>query len=176
MNRSVTLRTEPTLRQAAAITDEVQRRLEQRGAVVERQGNGALRFHNPAPWSGRPLGILRAITSGRVAVSAGAGEPWRVRYDISFAYLRLTTLVLTLGLVIVGFAWPRLVLVQAIAALWVIVCGVPYVIAAARFHDVVRASAHDIVERRRQPRLASPASPPAEQPVTPHGNPPSPTV
>lgn len=176
MNRSVALRTEPTLRQTAVIIDAVQHELAERGAAVEREGNAALRFRMPAPWGGHHLGVLRAITSGRVAVSAGAGEPWRVRYHLSFAWLRMVTLLLTLVLVVAGFDWPRLTLIQVVAVLWVIVCGIPYAAAAIHFHRLIRVSAREIVERRRRPRLAARAGGTEPPTVPPSGHSPSRTA
>lgn len=181
MRRSLNLRIEPTLRQTEAILARIEHELAERGATVERAGFGGLRFRMPPPWRAPRLGILLAISAGRVMVSAGAGGPWRVRYELSFIALRTATLLLSLAVAIARFGGHRLTLLMWIAAIWVVVYTVPYWLATRRFHRLVTQAARDVVERRRtarppedggsgasEPSSAPPPTPPApSSPPTP---------
>ena len=124
----------------------------QRGASVTRQGLG-LRFRMPPPWRSRVFsGLIAAVTSGRVKVSAGAGERWRVRYDLDFTVLRVLAALLTVAAIVGGFTWPRLTLVNALAAIWVLLYIAPRLFASRRFDRLVRESAREVLERRTTPR------------------------
>ena len=152
--RSISLRKEPSVRQIDAILRHLEEELTKRGAAVTRAGvAGALRFRMPRPWKAPRLGILLAVTSGQVEVSAGSGGPWRVRYGLSFSVLRGIVIVMSLALVAYGLSWPdRSNLINALLILWVIAYGVPYVAANGRFRGIVRECAIDVVERRRAAR------------------------
>ena len=153
MRRTLRLRVEPTVRQTQAILDSIERELGRYGARAQRVGGSALRFRMPEPWRRPHLGSLLAISSGRVMVSAGLGGPWRVQYELSTALLRGVAIALSVILVAVGFSWPRLTLVSALAALWLVVYAVPYFLATRRFRRIVRAGAQEVVERRKKPRV-----------------------
>jgi hypothetical protein len=152
--RSISLRREPSVRQIDAILRHLEEELTKRGAAVTRAGvAGALRFRMPRPWKAPRLGILLAVTSGQVEVSAGSGGPWRVRYGLSFSVLRAVVILLSLGLVAYGLSWPdRTNLINALLILWVVAYGVPYFAANGRFRRIVQGCAIDVVERRRAAR------------------------
>lgn len=157
--KSIPLRTEPTVRQADQILGRLERALAVRGATVTRQGLG-LRFRMPLPWRAPRLGALISVTSGVVKVSAGAGEPWKVRYSLDFTVLRGLVALFAVVTVLSGLSWPRLALVQVLVALWLLVYGAPRLLAGRRFHRLVHESAQEVLERRRTPRAndATPAT------------------
>lgn len=157
MINSVTLRTEPTVRQTDAILSRIERDLTARGATVTRDGFGALSFRIRPPWRAPRAGLLLPITSGWAKVSAGAGERWRVRYELSFVTLRAIALLLSAALVAVGWTWPRLTLFSRLLGLWAVVYGAPWAAAAVGFRRLVEAGAREVVERRKTPR-AGPTS------------------
>ncbi len=179
--RSLDLRTEPSIRQTETILRRIDEELTARGARVERAGSvGGLRFRMPWPWNAPRLGILLAISSGRAVVSAGSGGPWRVRYSLDFSILRGLVGLLSVALVVFGLAWPgqlgltnRLDLLNALALLWLVLYGIPYAAASARFRRIIQASAADVVERRhgRRPETL-PASNPADSNPDPDSDPP----
>jgi len=152
--RSISLRKEPSVRQIDAILRHLEEELAKRGATVTRSGiAGALRFRMPKPWKAPRLGILLAVTSGQVEVSAGSGGPWRVRYGLSFSVLRGIVILLSLGLVAYGLSWPdRSNLINALLILWIVAYGVPYFAANGRFRRIIHGCAIEVVERRRAAR------------------------
>lgn len=156
--RSLGLRTEPTVRQTEVILSQVERELASRGARVERSGPGRLRFVMPAPWRARRLGSMLAVRTGSVMVSAGSGEPRRVRYHLHFTALRLVTGVLSAVVAAIGWGWQRTSLFNALVVLWVVAFGIPYVVAGIQFRRIVEASARDVLERRKEPRGPKPAA------------------
>lgn len=158
MIRSLVLRTEPTVRQTQAIMGRVEESLVARGATVERIGAGGLRFKMPLPWRAPHLGLMLPITSGRVMVSAGAGGPWRVQYELNFSGLLALAIVLTAGLIVAGVEWPRLILIDAIAAAWALAYGVPYFAASTKFGQIISVAAREIVERRHGRRAERPSA------------------
>ena len=101
--KSIPLRTEPTVRQADAILSRLEGVLAARGVTPKRRGL-ELRFKVPAPWRALRLGTLMVATSGVVKVSAGAGEPWKVRYSLDYTMLRALAVVLTIAAVVVGLS------------------------------------------------------------------------
>ena len=150
--RSIPLRTEPTVREADAILSQVEAALTTRGVTPKRRGL-ELRFRVPMPWRAPGLGVLVAVTSGVVKVSAGAGEPWKVRYSLDYTVLRALAVVLSIAAVIVGLsAWPRLMLINVVVAIWLLVYLGPRWLASRRFDDMMRDSAASVLERRRTPR------------------------
>lgn len=150
--KSVTLRTEPTVRQADAILARLETELARRGAQVARQGLG-LRFRMPLPWAGpRPGGSLSGISRGVVKVAAGAGEPWQVRYELDFSILRGLAALLTVVVIVTGLSWPRLTLLNVVVAVWLLLYLAPRFIAHRRFDRILRRSAVEILERRKTPR------------------------
>lgn len=165
MISSIGLRTEPTVRQTQAILERVERELVTRGATVGRTGAGGLRFKMPLPWRAPHLGRMLTITSGRVMVSAGAGGPWRVQYELNFSALLALAIVITAGIVVVGVGWPRLTLINSIGALWALGYLLPLLSASRKFASIVQSAAREIVERRHTPRTdAHPAAAPAPPP------------
>jgi hypothetical protein len=155
MINSVKLRTEPTVHQTEAILSRIERELTTREVGVTREAFGAMSFRMPRPWRAAHLGLLLPIRGGRVRVSAGAGERWRVRYELSFASLRALTVVLTAVLVAVGWSWPRLTLFSRLVILWAAVFAVPWTLAKLRFRRLIEACAREVVERRKTPRAGS---------------------
>ena len=161
--KSIPLRTEPTVRQADAILSRIEGMLAARGVSPRRRGL-ELRFRVPYPWQAPGLGLLMAVTSGVVKVSAGAGEPWKVRYSLKYKFLRGLAIALTLAAVVVGFSgWPRLTLLNVVIGIWVLCYIGPRWVASRRFDDLVRESATDVLERRGTPREV-PAAPDATPP------------
>jgi hypothetical protein len=157
VRRSVALRAEPTVRQSEAILTRVERALAARGVTAERRGAGRLHFKMPPVWRAPRAGILHAVTSGDALVSAGRGDPRRVRYDLSFSGLRASVIVLTVVLLVFGWEWPRFNLFNSVVGLWVIVFGVPYALATRRFRRMVYDAARDVIERRSAPRDSTPS-------------------
>lgn len=157
MINTVTLRTEPNRRQTEAIVSRIERDLVAHGATVTRDGFGALSFRMARPWRAWHAGLLLPITAGWAKVSAGAGERWRVRYELSFVTLRAITLVLSVALVAAGWSWPRLTLLSRLLILWAVVYGAPWAGAAFRFRRIIEEGTREVVERRKTPR-AGPAS------------------
>ena len=150
--KSIPLRTEPTVRQADAILARIEGVLAERGVAPQRRGL-ELRFRVPFPWPSPRLGLFMAVSKGIVKVSAGAGEPWKVRYSLDYTLLRALALVFSIAAVVMGLsAWPRLTLLNAVIGIWVLVYFVPRWAAARRFDGLVRASAIEVLERRRTPR------------------------
>lgn len=164
MINSIGLRREPTVRQTQAILERVERELVSRGATVERAGAGGLRFRMPPPWRAPHLGRMLTITSGRVMVSAGAGGPWRVQYELNFSALLALAIVITAAIVVGGVEWPRLTLINSIAGLWALGYLLPLLAASRKFASIVQSAAREIVERRHAPRAAprEPGAPAAD--------------
>ena len=130
----------------------LERELVTRGASVERSGIGVLTFKAAPLWRTRRPGILLAISSGRVSVSAGAGGPRRVRYDIRSGVLQTLAVLACIALLALGLSWPRLTLINSIAGVWIFLYAIPWVFASRRFQRLVYDSAAEIVERRSVPR------------------------
>jgi hypothetical protein len=143
------MRTEPTVRQTQAILTRIERELVARGARVERAGASALRFAMAHPWRARKLDALTTISAGRVLVSAGSGEPRRVRYVLGFRLLRAVAAAASIILLVWGWEWPRPTLLNALLALWVVIFGAPYAVAERRFRRLLETAAHDVIERRQ---------------------------
>jgi hypothetical protein len=150
--KSIPLRTEPTVRQADAILLRLEGVLAARGVTPKRRGL-ELRFKVPAPWKALRLGTLMVATSGVVKVSAGAGEPWKVRYSLDYTMLRALAVVLTIAAVAVGLSsLPRLTLLNLVIGIWVLCYIGPRWVASRRFDVLLRDSAAEVLERRRTPR------------------------
>ena len=150
--KAIPLRVEPTVRQADAILARIEGVLAARGVAPRRRGL-ELRFRVPPPWRAPGLGVLMAVTSGLVKVSAGAGEKWKVRYSLDYTVLRGLAVVLSIAAIVVGLsAWPRLTLVNVIAGIWLLVYFAPRWAAGRRFDGLVRDSATEVLERRQTPR------------------------
>ena len=152
MRASLSLRTEPTVRQTEAILQRVEKSLAERGIPSSRLGPGRLHFRMPGVWRAPRAGVLHAVTSGAALVSAGAGEARQVRIELSYTGLRFTVVLLTAMIVVAGLGWPRLTLINAVLLLWLLAFGAPYMLAARAFRRIVRDAAREVVERRKSPR------------------------
>ena len=150
--RSVRLRAVPTHREARQILGRLGADLEARGAELEPRGGDTLRFRLPAPWRAPRASWLHVATGGEAHVTAGGGGPWRVKYDLRFARIRVVCLVLTALVLAVGLGWPRLELIYAIAAVWMFGYLGLGAAATATLARLVRAASSEIAERRRTPR------------------------
>lgn len=150
----------------------LERELLARGASVQRSGIGVLTFKAAPLWRTRRPGILLAISSGRVSVSAGAGGPRRVRYDIRSGVLQTLAVLASIALLALGLSWPRLTLINSIAGVWIFLYAIPWVFASRRFQRLVYDSAAEIVERRSVPREPLPpeAAPDAAPGADPEGD------
>ena len=167
MKHSIALRRAPTHRQAREILVRLRGELETRGAAVELTAFDALRFRMPAPWRAPRPAWLLAVTSGSASISAAGGGPWRVRYVLSFAMLRVVCLALSVALAYVARGWPRLSLLNALVILWLTCYLLLSLIATARFSRLLRAAASNMIERRRRPRPESQARESRPQPDAP---------
>ncbi len=152
MKKALTLPYEPTVHQASGILGKLEQELADGGASIDRDELGAFRFRTPRPWRAPRVGPLLAISSGRVAVSAGAGGPWRVRYEVRFGHLTGATVLLSILLALVGLGRPRVDVVNSLVMLWLLFFGGFYAAAAWRFHLLVRRCVATVVERRRVKR------------------------
>ena len=136
---------QPTARETREIIYRLGHALSARGAHVRHDVIGGFRFRMP-PFPrrhGPGLGILRVMSWGRVTIGAGAGDPWRVRYDLRFPILTSLTVILCVGLVIVGYQWPRAELVNLLGLIWVAAYGIPCWRAMRTFRGLVSAAARE---------------------------------
>lgn len=152
--RSLPLRREPTVRQIETILRRIEEELVSRGARVDRKAiTGGIRFRMPWPWTAPRLGVLLFISSGRAIVSAGSGGPWKVRYALDFSVLLGFAITLSVALITVGLSWPdRTQLLNALLVVWLVIYGLPYLLATMRFRQIIQKSTHDVIERRKAPR------------------------
>ena len=150
---SLRLRTEPTVHQVDVILERIETELAGRGARVRRGTRGELRFRMPPPWRAAGAGVLLLITRGQVKVSAGWGEPRRLRYTLDFAALWALGALATAGVVAAGWRGARLDLLRDALALWGLLLLLR-VAAARRVRAILAECAHEIVERRAEGREA----------------------
>lgn len=148
MKRTLVLSVEPTMHQASIILTRIEQELVRRGALIRTDDATALRFDMPAPWRVRHAGFLALVSSGRVRVGAGAGGPWRVRYELGFRLLLVIACAAAIALVLFGLNWSRGTLVAAIALLGLCTFVIPYMTAGWRFNCLIRACARDVLCRR----------------------------
>lgn len=178
MKHSIVLRTEPTVRQTEKVIARIERELASRGITTTREGPGRIRFRVPPPWKAPKPSALLAISKGAVRLSAGAGEPRQVRYELDFARLAGLAVSLSVVLLAIGLGWPRRSLIASLGIVWALLFGVPWAFAASRFHRLMSHAARDVIERRAgaRPAAATPAdvavvddaSPPAATPGDAH--------
>lgn len=152
MRRSLVLRANPTMRQTQAILSQLDRALRERGATTDRAPAGELTFRMPPPWRLARIGWLALITRGTATLSAWGGGPWRVSYRLHFGALQLLTALITVSMVVFGWNWPRVALLSAGLALWIIGYGSLHLLAAHRFRDLLSGVMTEILERRTKPR------------------------
>ena len=152
MRRSLLLRTNPTVRQTQAILVQLDRALRERGATTDRAPAGELVFRMPPPWKLARVGWLALITRGTATLSAWGGGPWRVSYRLYFGALQALTGLITLGMAVLGWGWPRLALLSAVLALWIVGYGSLHLLAAHHFRDLLSDVITDVTERRTVPR------------------------
>lgn len=146
---SLRLRVEPTVHQIDTILARVDAALAARGARTSRTSTGAVRFRLPVPWRTRRAGLLVVLTGGEVKVSAGWGEPRRIRWELRFTALYLLGALLTAGIVLAGWDGPRLALARAVLLLWAAIV----ILRIATAHAVRRLLARcgrEIVEEEEQ--------------------------
>ena len=148
---SLRLRMEPTVHQVDVILDRIERELAGRGALVRRGGRDELRFRMPLPWRAAGAGVLLLITHGLVKVSAGWGEPRRLRYELRFTALWVLGALATAGVVAAGWQGSRLDLLRDGLALWGLLLLLRLA-AARRVRGILAECAHEIVERRAEER------------------------
>lgn len=153
---SLRLRKEPTVHQVEVILHRIEQALGARGAHVHRGTRGEVRFRI-VPWRSPRASLLLFVTSGHARVSAGYGEPRRLRYGLDFTTLHATGFALSVVLLVSGWEWPRLILINSLFLLWAVLLTLRYA-AIRRFRHLLGSSAREIVERRRTPR-EGPASP-----------------
>lgn len=163
MRRSLVLRANPTMRETQAVLTRLERALQERGATSERASAGELHFRMPPPWRFAPIGWLALITRGTATLSAWGGGPWRVSYRLYFSALQVVTAIITLGMMVFGWRWPRLTLLTAALALWIAGYASLHLLAANRFRGLLRHVMADVLERRARPRETTVNAPVASQ-------------
>lgn len=147
---SLRLRREPTVHQVEVILRRIEDALGSRGAGVSRGPRGDIRFRI-VPWRSPKLSMLLLVTSGHARVSAGQGEPRRLRYGLDFTALHAVGAALSMLIVIGGWSWPRLMLINTLFVLWAVLLGLR-IAAVRRFRALLGDAAREIVERRETPR------------------------
>ncbi len=160
VKRSLVLRANPTVRQTQAILVRLDRALRERGATTDRAPGGELTFRMPPPWKLARIGWLGLITRGTATLSAWGGGPWRVSYRLYFGALQATTALITLIIAVLGWGWPRVALLSAVLALWMIGYGSLHLLAAHHFRDFLSGVMTDVMGPR-VPARAEQASAPA---------------
>lgn len=160
------LRANPTVRETQAVLTRLERALQERGATTARTAGGVLSFRMPPPWRLARIGWLALITRGTGTLSAWGGGPWRVSYRLYFDALQATTAVITLGIAVFGWGWPRVTLIGGVLALWIIGYASLHLLAGHRFRDLLRNVLFDVLEPRDQPRR-EPANVTASSPQHP---------
>lgn len=146
---SLRLRTEPTVHQTEVILACVERELTECGARVRRGARGELRFRMPPPWRASGAMLLRLVSSGEVRVSAGGGEPRRLRYWLRFPFLYTLGALVTAAVAGAGWYGPRLPLLMAVLVLWGAVLLLR-VVAARVVRRLLAGCAREIVEEGEQ--------------------------
>lgn len=144
---SIRLRTEPTVHQSDVILNRVQRALVALGINAVREQRETVRIRLPWLWQARKLDPLYLAWSGKVFVSAGWGEPRRLRYELNFLPLHAVGIVATVALVFYGWGWPRMVLLGALLWLWVAILLLIF-IASRRMRALLTRCAREIVQER----------------------------
>ena len=152
MRHSLALRREPTARQTQAIRARIERELSAIGAQVERGRGDLVRFKMPLPWQATRPDPMLLVTSGQVSVSAGGGGPWRVHYRLQHLRLAILCGIVSAAIAASGWSWPRLTLLQVLGIVWIVLYGVPVLVAGRRARQLLRSAASEIVERRKEPR------------------------
>lgn len=152
MKRSLVLRGNPTVRETNAILARLETALGERGATTHRRTPGEVSFRMPPPWRLARLGLLGLITRGTAVLSAWGGGPWRVSYRLYFGALQVITGVLTLAIAVLGWSWPRSILLSILLGLWLFGYGSLHLLASHRFRDFLRGVMNDVTERRSRPR------------------------
>ncbi|HEU4631797.1 MAG TPA: hypothetical protein VFS08_18755 [Gemmatimonadaceae bacterium] len=143
---SLRLRTEPTVHQVEVILACVERELAQCGARVHRGTHDELRFRMPPPWRASGAALLRLVSAGEVRVSAGWGEPRRLRYWLRFPLLYTLGALVTAAMVGAGwYGGQRLRLLAMVLVLWAGVLLLR-VVAARAVRRLLARCAREIVE------------------------------
>ena len=158
------LRANPTVRQTQKILSHLDRALRERGATTDRAPAGELIFRMPPPWRLARIGWVALITRGTATLSAWGGGPWRVSYRLHFSALQVLTGLITLGIAVFGWGWPRLGLLSAVLALWVVGYGSLHLLAAHQFRDLLSDVVTGVIHRRpssQTDQRAEPSSAPS---------------
>jgi hypothetical protein len=163
VRRSLVLPANPTVRQTQAIVVKLDRALRERGAATDRAPTGELTFRMPPPWKLARIGWLALITRGTATLSAWGGGPWRVTYRLYFGALQLLTGLIALGIGVLGWSWPRLTLLSAVLALWIIGYGSLHLLAAHHFRDFLSDVMTGVMDRRVQARTEPSSAPASSQ-------------
>jgi hypothetical protein len=125
----------------------VERELAACGAHVKRGARGELRFRMPPPWRAQGAALLRLVSAGEVSVSAGGGEPRRLRYWLRFPFLYTVGALVTAAMVGAGwYGGSRLRLLTMVLVLWAALLLLRVVVARAVRRLLARC-AREIVER-----------------------------
>jgi hypothetical protein len=156
VRRSLVLRANPTVRQTQTILSQLDRVLRERGATTDRAPAGEVIFRMPPPWKLARIGWLALITRGTATLSAWGGGPWRVTYRLYFRALQLLTGLITIGMVVFGWRWPRLALLSAVLAVWIVGYGLLHLLAARQFRTLLSGVMTDVLERRAKSRSDQP--------------------
>ena len=147
---SLRLRTEPTVHQVEVILGRISQGLAEVGARVERGGRGEVRFRMPPPWRTHG-GLLRLVSAGEVKVSAGWGEPRRLRYRLNFSALYVVGALLTIVVAAIAWTEPSLIRLRNVLVLWGLLLLVR-LLTERRMRQMLASSAREIVERRADER------------------------
>jgi hypothetical protein len=153
----------PTVRQTQAILVQLDRALRERGAVTDRPPTGELAFRMPPPWKLARIGWLALITRGTATLSAWGGGPWRVTYRLYFGALQILTALITLGIAVLGWSWPRVSMLSAVLGLWIIGYGSLHLLAAHRFRDFLNDVITGVMDRRVPGRTEQAGTPATSQ-------------
>jgi hypothetical protein len=152
------LRANPTVRQTQRILSQLDRALRERGATTDRAPAGELIFRMPPPWRLARIGWMALITRGTATLSAWGGGPWRVSYRLYFGALQVLTGLISLGMALFGWGWPRLALLSAVLALWIVGYASLHLLAAHRFRDLLSDVMADVIGPRSASRTDHPAA------------------
>jgi hypothetical protein len=101
----------------------------------------------PPPWRAQGAALLRLVSAGEVSVSAGGGEPRRLRYWLRFPFLYTVGALVTAAMVGAGwYGGSRLRLLTMVLVLWAALLLLRVVVARAVRRLLARC-AREIVER-----------------------------
>ena len=82
-------------------------------------------------------------------------------YRLHFGALQLLTGLITLGMAVVGWRWPRLVLLSAALMLWIVGYGSLHLLAGHQFRDLLSDVIADVLRTKSRSEESTPSSTPA---------------